>query len=309
MRIIHLTLCLALASALTLAAAALPLAAAARPAGEADHLEPALAGRDDIVFYGGFETLMPGDDKWRDLWGAVWGPGRPVTAVTGDDAFIGQRSLRVDYPKGGVGPLQTGTQWPATLRNLPDTPDTYEALHLRYYVRFEPGFDFRLGGKLPGLMGGGSSQSRSGGNQPDGTNGWTLRFMWGREGRAVVYAYLPPGKYHQGTWGQSLALNRNFTEGKWHCIEQFVQVNTVGEEDGVLKVWFDGELALDLTDVTYRTVDNENGRVGGFYFSTFHGGNTADWGPHVDSYAQFDGFVLATERVGLFDPDGGQRQE
>jgi hypothetical protein len=37
-------------------------------------------------------------------------------------------------------------------------------------------------------MGGGDSWGRYGDNQPDGTNGWTLRFMWRSEGKMVVYA-------------------------------------------------------------------------------------------------------------------------
>lgn len=28
------------------------------------------------------------------------------------------------------------------------------------------------------------------------------------------------------------------------------------------------------------------------YFSTFHGGNPPDWGPHVDSFAYFNDFTI-----------------
>jgi hypothetical protein len=274
----------------------------AQIAGEPSHLEPGLSGRSDIVFYGGFETDIPGVGDWRNIWGSSWGtPNRPVTTVNNAQAFIGSKTLRVDYPQGGVGPGETGTQWPTVLANFSGTPTTYEELYLRYYVYFEPGFDFNKGGKLPGLMGGGDSHSRSGGNQPDGTNGWTMRFMWRTGGQAVVYAYLPPGTYQGGQWGNDLVLNnKSFVTGQWHCIEQYIKVNTIGTDDGIIRVWFDNDLALELTDVTYRTIENDHGRVGGFYFSTFHGGSTVDWAPSVNSYAQFDGFVLAHNRVGLF---------
>ena len=45
--------------------------------------------------------------------------------------------------------------------------------------------------------------------------------------------------------------------------------------------------------------ENNYGLIGGIYFSTFHGGNTPDWAPQIDSFAQFDGIVAATQRVGF----------
>lgn len=272
-------------------------------AGESGNIEPALESRSDLVFYGGFETDLPGTGDWREVWGSPWSaPNRSgeLSTVTGTAAIAGDKALRVDYPAGGVGPGETGTQWPIRFADFNGAiPAGYDSLFLRYYVYFEEGFDFVKGGKLPGLMGGEDSWSRSGGNQPDGTNGWTMRFMWRTGGEAVVYAYLPPGKYKEGDWGTDIALNRAFTTGKWICIEQFIQVNTIGNEDGKLKVWMDDELVLDLDDVLYRTVDNDAGKIGGIYVSTFHGGNTADWAPSVTSYARFDGFVAGYNRIGV----------
>jgi hypothetical protein len=270
---------------------------AATVGGEPDHLEPGLAGRTDIVFHGGFEADAPGSPEWTRNWGAAF-TSRISSATLVEGAAAGSRTLRVDYPKGGVGPSETGVQFPVDFSRIEGVPAEHDSLHLRYYVFFEPGFDFVKGGKLPGLMGGGGSWERSGGDQPDGTNGWTLRFMWRDGGEAVIYAYLPPGKYQRGVWGTDIPLGRSFTTGRWICMEQFVKVNTPGRDDGTLVVWMDGEEVLRLTDVNYRTVDNAAGRIGGFYVSTFHGGNTPDWGPSRTSYARFDAFVAARERVG-----------
>ncbi|MDZ7724575.1 MAG: hypothetical protein U5R06_17670 [candidate division KSB1 bacterium] len=52
--------------------------------------------------------------------------------------------------------------------------------------------------------------------------------------------------------------------------------------------------------MNFADVENNNGRVGGIYFSTFHGGNTPDWGPDTTCYVQFDGIVAADNRVGLY---------
>jgi hypothetical protein len=52
-------------------------------------------------------------------------------------------------------------------------------MRLSYYVRFSENFDFVKGGKLPGLFGG---VGNSGGEIPDGTDGFSTRFMWRRNG-------------------------------------------------------------------------------------------------------------------------------
>ena len=154
-------------------------------------------------------------------------------------------------------------------------------------------------------MGCGQSWERSGGNQPNGTNGWTLRLMWREGGKAVVYSYLPPHKYGGAQWGLDIDLNRTFKPGIWHCIEQYVRVNDIGQQNGKLHVWIDNELVLTLDDVLYRTVDNRAGKIGGIYVSTFHGGNTSEWAPQRDSYALFDGFAAAKyRRIGPYKKDG-----
>ncbi len=269
-------------------------------AGDIATIEDSLLHRQDVIFYGGFEEGY-NNTQWRNRWGIPWVNRGPANHVT-DNHFIGEKSLRVSYPEGGVGPGETGGQFPMVLTNMEGlTEGYYQELYLRYYVKFEEGFDFRRGGKLPGLMGGGNSWSRSGGDQPDGTNGWTLRFMWRSQGTLMVYAYVPPsenGKWGGVQWGQNIDCDFAAEPGKWHCIEQYVNVGTPGHDDGKLTVWIDGEKRLDIDDMRFWDVENNYGRIGGVYFSTFHGGSTSDWAPRTDSYAQFDGFVMAHERIG-----------
>lgn len=64
------------------------------------------------------------------------------------DEESGRYVLEVEYPKGKYGNAETGAQWPAYFGGRFDT------LTLTYRVRFEPGFEFVKGGKLPGLIGG-----------------------------------------------------------------------------------------------------------------------------------------------------------
>jgi len=280
-----------------------PATAIATVHGEPQHLEPGLVGRSDIIFYGGFEADALGSVNWTKNWGIAFTSRiADATLVDGAEAVAGEKAIRVDYPKGGVGPSATGMQFPVDFSRISGMQAHYESLYLRYYVFFESGFDFVKGGKLPGLMGSEGSWIRSGGNIPDGTNGWTMRLMWREEGEAVIYAYLPPGKYQRGVWGTDIPLGKTFATGRWICIEEFVKVNTPGRNDGQLTVWIDNEQVLALTDVNYRTIDNAAGKIGGIYVSTFHGGNTPDWGPAVTSHARFDGIVAALNRVGPITP-------
>lgn len=242
------------------------------------------------------------NSDWQMRWGTSWVQRTETAKIMREAELDDAHSLVVSYLRGAVGPDQGGLQFPAFFAAMPDfVAPGFDELYLRYRVYFEPGFDFVKGGKLPGLMGGGDSWARSGGNQPSGENGWTLRFMWREQGKVVVYSYLPQsanGKYGNQQWGLDLPLKRHFTTGKWHTIEQRVKINEVGQQDGELTVWFDGEQVLHLDDVTYRTADNEHGKIGGVYFSTFHGGNESTWAPALLSKARFSDFAISGSPIG-----------
>lgn len=193
--------------------------------------------------------------------------------------------LRIDYPKGAVGPGQGGGQFVVPL------PPS-EELWLSYCLKFGKGFDFRLGGKLPGLTSGGGKYT--GGRIPKEGDGWSARYMWKRGGKAIVYLYYVdmPGK-----WGENLRLEgAAFTPGTWHQITQHIKVNTPGEANGVLEVWFDGKKVLSCANLRFRI--GEKGPIDSFYFSTFHGGGSREWAPRVDSFCFFDDFLVSREPPG-----------
>lgn len=267
-------------------------------------MEKSLKKEKSLVFYGGFEEDY-NTEAWNERWGIAWN-NRADESQLVKSGFAGGTSLRVEYPKGGVGPAQTGCQFPIVLRNIKDEKEgLYQELYLRYYIKFEEGFDFNQGGKLPGLMGGGDSWACSGGHQPNGSNGWTMRFMWRKNGNLVIYAYIPKshnGKWGGILWGQDLNCNFEARPGTWHCIEEYINVGTPNKDDGALKVWVDGKERLNLSDLCFGYEDNDSRKIGGIFFSTFHGGNTTDWSPRNDSsFVQFDAFTLSTVRLKYVD--------
>jgi hypothetical protein len=173
----------------------------------------------------------------------------------------GGAMLRIAYPKGSASRRADGEDGGMqAYLPLPDAPR--DELYLQYFVRFQPDFDFVRGGKLPGLYGG----TVTGGQViPDGTNGFSTRYMWRGGGDGEVYAYLPTSEDHGTSLGRGCWF---FAANQWVGIEQRVQ-----------------------RGLTYRTTDQL--KIDGLFFSTFFGGGDESWASPVDQYADFASFTIS----------------
>jgi hypothetical protein len=58
---------------------------------------------------------------------------------------------------------------------------------------------------------------------------------------------------------QNVNRGKLMTVGSWHHWEAVLEVNTLGQPNGVLKWWIDGNLVLDYRDVVYIFGSNTNG--------------------------------------------------
>jgi hypothetical protein len=241
----------------------------------------------------GFEKHPAGTAYDIDMWqsdgfqSAGWQDGMKTRSMVDSSvAESGRQSLRITYPKGGVGPGETGAQISIV---LPENDQYY----MSYWLRFSNNFSFKLGGKLPGLAAG---ELCSGGQTCDGTNGFTARFMWRTEGHAVLYLYHmdKPGK-----WGEDMPLvypsgeQVTFERGKWYLMTERVKINSAGDKyDGEVEVWVNGKHVLLKKGLRFTS----NGeKVDRFDFSTFHGGNTPEWGPAVTCFTWFDNFKVSQD--------------
>lgn len=229
--------------------------------------------------------------KWQEEWevkkSGSWGLKNIEVMENPRSKFT--KYLRVRYPEGSASPTVNrkesaplgGAQFFANLNMQPR-----DALRLSYYVRFSDNFDFVKGGKLPGLF---SGKVSTGGKIPDGTNGFSTRYMWRRNGDGEVYAYLPTSKEHGTSLGRG---NWQFQPGTWHFIEQEVILNQPGKNDGRIRVWFDGKQVLDQGELTFRTTNNL--KIEGILFSTFFGGGDPSWATPKDVYADFANFSVSS---------------
>ncbi len=196
----------------------------------------------------------------------------------------GNKFLRVNYPLGAVGPGEGGAQF-----NVP-LGGSYDELYASYRIRFGEGFDFVKGGKLPGLCGG--SCKTGGGGAPD--DGFSARGMWRVAGAPVQYMYyVDQTEFYGDDFKWDLAGPTVFKPGTWHTIVHHVVMNTPGQPDGIVEAWLDGVKVLERSDVRFRPEGQTFG-IDSFYFSTFFGGNTPDWGPTKNEVVDFDSFVIST---------------
>ena len=228
------------------------------------------------------EAQLAADWKAPD-WSSGVAEGRvEVVEIPGGEGH----ALRIHYPAATYGPSDGGAQW--TL----DLGGPHDELVCRYRVRFADDFDFVQGGKLPGLVGG---EANTGGDPPDGTDGFSARLMWRGGGRVVQYLYHPD---QPTTWGEDLPWDedgqRLFVPGQWHQLEHRVVINTPGKHDGLIEAWFDGELALRRADLRFR--DTDTFAVDALYVSTFFGGGDDSWAATRDEYIDFDEFEIRTGR-------------
>ena len=229
-----------------------------------------------------------GLDRWRALSAEASADEEPSTGASSGGSAT---AFRVVYPAGSVSPSASreyGAPGGGMQVYLPRVDGPLDEAYLRYRVRFPADFAFAKGGKLPGLWGG---SQVSGGEEPDGTNGFSTRLMWRSEGAGEVYLYAPG---HTGT-----SLGRGdwrWPTGTWTCVEQHVVLNDPEENNGSVAVWVDGKQVYEKADLRYRTVDDL--KIEGIFFSTFFGGADRDWASPRDQYADFADFELGPEPVG-----------
>ena len=221
-----------------------------------------------------------------------------VEIVDGANAY-GAKSLAVNYPEGLS---NTGkSQWKTPLGA------GYDELYLSYRMRFGDNFDFVRGGKLPGLAGGAAN---SGGDIPNGTDGWSARMMWRTEGSGgsttnndqaqfVQYVYhkdMPGTSGHDQKWDDGTPGWQAIDSGVWYNVQHRVVMNTPGQDDGIIQAWLDGEMVLDVQNIHFR--DTASLKIDLLYFSTFFGGSSAPWETTKEEQVLYDDFIVSTTPIG-----------
>lgn len=233
---------------------------------------------------------------------AAWGEVKLQFGVE-NIAFVSEpdgrfpKFARIHYPKGsydpgtarkGLAPMG-GAQFTSNFASMEVPPS--DSMVLSYSVRFDEGFDFVRGGKLPGLYGG---IPRAGGQVPTGRDGYSTRIVWQNKGKGALYAYLPTNsKVYKGTtYGTLVGAGAwQFEPGKWTDLSQRIKLNKPGVSDGRITIWVDGALVHDECGLRFRDIPSL--KINGIFFSTFFGGNEPDWASRNDTHIDFTNFRLS----------------
>ena len=242
----------------------------------------------DVIIFTDFES-----DEWYKYWSVAR---RKTVRVVNENK---ERSFQPLQNKALQIKVHKGEHYGASIEyNFKDKMGSEpEEIYFRYYLRFGSDWNPRRGGKLPGISG---TYSRGGwgGRPSNGRNGWSARgqFRGQKEGKTPIGFYC----YHadmRGRYGSAWIWQRDklgFLENnRWYCIEQYVQMNTPGKNDGILRGWVDGRLAFEKTDVRMRDVPDL--KIECIWINIYHGGT---WTAESDDHLFIDNVVIAERYIG-----------
>jgi len=219
----------------------------------------------------------------------------------------GTLSMEAIFNKGSVSPGHTPTSGGFTLYSLgPTDLSKGTEVTFSYSAYFEQGFEFNLGGKMPGLYGGINNEVAtqcSGGNHNPAC--WSTRLMWRENGLGELYAYLPqipsntvafantpPKTVSNEAYGDSVGRGAfTWATGEWTRVAQRVKLNDIGSANGEIEVYANGQSVIKVSGLTFRT--DPNSLVRGAQIQTFFGGHTAIWASPKTQRAYFKDFSAA----------------
>jgi hypothetical protein len=231
-------------------------------------------------------------NDWMFLWpmrdGINFGAAN-LSVLYGNPATEPSPYLRVQFPKGSWSPAATqaaGLPVGGTQFYSPVCRAGVDAATLSYYLRFCTGFPFVKGGKLPGLYGG---IGNTGTNTPNGTDGFSARFMWQEDGGLIAYPFLPTSPGDGTSIGKGVF---SFTPGKWYLLTEKIVLNEPGVSDGEIEVSIDGKLVFAQGRIEYRTASTL--QINGILFQTFFGGDDPSWAATEDCHIDFANFTVTS---------------
>ncbi len=200
-----------------------------------------------------------------------------------------KKVLQIGFSKGKFG-KEDKASWHIDLKK------NYETLYCQYKVKFEKGFDWKLGGKLPGFAGG----DKPGGGRHS-LEGFSTRIMWREKGEMHQYSYYPEDNSNMGRgfWWYNLCSKKmerlKFKPEKWHTIKMKIKMNENWRNPGYIICWLDGKLALHQ-DVKWRPKGGKYG-IESFMFTVFFGGNDESFAPRRDCKIYFDDFIISDNDI------------
>ena len=184
-----------------------------------------------------------------------------------------------------------------------------EEVYMRYYMRLGDSWSVDDTGKLPGIAGtyiGESYQGGWGGRKSTGANGWSARGVFRKaiQGNNPFSGKTPIGNYiysanQSGSYGDVYIYDGEepgiLDKNKWYAIEQYVKMNTPGQNDGVIRSWINGKPSFEKTDLKFRDENSEFIKIDRIWMNIYHGGKIPA-GQAITAFV--DNVVIADSYIG-----------
>ncbi len=203
-------------------------------------------------------------------------------------------------------------------------PGSYDRLYARWYVKWEPGYDFNAKSHGSGLFAGDRNLMGRSGYRPDGTD-WFISTLEARHTthRMAAYTYYR-GMYQDcadpegACWGDDFPCTEDEGEvycekpqhretvlppvlaaDRWYCIEMMLDAGTPVDRDedadGILNWWIDGVAMGPWNDLWFRTTADLKLSI--LWLSLFHHEDHSVEGMMIDNV------VVSTSRIGFIGQD------
>ncbi len=153
-------------------------------------------------------------------------------------------AMTVSLPKGATSPnASSGPKAGVSFPWQPRLVQGKTAACLSYSVLLPADFQFARGGVLPGISGVDAADPA-----PDG---FVARIVWRDGGHGGASNRTTSAGETRAAAAEREAFL--FPRGRWVKFEQEVVLNAPKRADGILRLWVDGKLTIDRTDINYRT--------------------------------------------------------
>lgn len=154
-----------------------------------------------------------------------------------------------------------------------DGDEDPESMSASYWLYLDESFEPATDGKLPGFAGRYAGTEREGGwgsRITDGTTGWSARGVFDtpdEDGSIRIGNYV----YHVGmdTYGTFAWWDVALERGRWYKIDQYIELNTPGENDGTLLGWVNQQRVYESDEWRWR--DTEDLGIEEFWLNFYHG--------------------------------------
>ncbi|VAW42932.1 hypothetical protein MNBD_CHLOROFLEXI01-3210 [hydrothermal vent metagenome] len=254
----------------------------------------------DVHLFADFEAANWGDD-WTYGTDASTLERVIVDAVRQFDPLQGQ-ALRIKVPDGGNTGMNVGFDFADEVGYEP------EEIYFRYYLRIAKDWQPLDGGKFPGISGT-YGVAGWGGRPSDGTNGWSARglFRLAPPAGNTLENMTPVGNYvyhadMTGSYGDNVLWQQDYRgyleKNRWYSVEQYLKMNTPGQNDGIIRAWVDGRLAYEQTNWRWRDIDSL--KIERIWMNVYHGGTAA---VDQDIHLYIDNVVIADQYIGPMAPE------